>query len=393
MGMDYLPGFSGYNAHWRRQRAHLKQSLSVAVIKRDYSALLETKARQYLTHCSARPEESVASLNRYMGELIIELTYGRLANEDSGDYVERSAAILQAVIQVTQGHVVDLLPFLKYLPSWLPGMGFKRYAAKWSKEIEDTRRAAFETARETALSGDPNLPPSYIINKLRALYNAEGKLKDAKAVEEEERAIDHSGFTGVDTSESTLESLVLAMALFPSVQEKVHAELDRIVGQDRLPTFEDQQALAYLHAVVLETLRWHPVGTVGLPHTSLTDDTYQGYFIPKETAVIVNVWGISRNTKYYSNPSAFYPERFTKPIPELDPRRFAFGFGRRICPGNDLAFQSIWILAASILWGFEIRMTQSDAAALREDTNKFSFGIPASNIQVPVCAETQTLTG
>ncbi|KAG9043859.1 hypothetical protein FS837_009050 [Tulasnella sp. UAMH 9824] len=50
-----------------------------------------------------------------------------------------------------QGYVVDLLPFLKYLPAWLPGMEFKRYAARWKKEIEDIRRAAFETVKETAV--------------------------------------------------------------------------------------------------------------------------------------------------------------------------------------------------------------------------------------------------
>lgn len=111
-----------------------------------------------------------------------------------------------------------------------------------------------------------------------------------------------------------MESLLLAMALFPSVQEKAHAELDKIVGSDRLPTFDDQEAMPYLHAVVLETLRWHPVGTVGeleprksrhkilhllkvkpilhpgVPHTSLKDDVYNGYLIPKGTTVMVNAW-------------------------------------------------------------------------------------------------------
>ncbi|KIO33203.1 hypothetical protein M407DRAFT_241182 [Tulasnella calospora MUT 4182] len=257
-------------------------------------------------------------------------------------------------------------------------MQFKRDAAWWNKEIEYIKRSAFETAKATALSGGPNVRPSYVTNKLRQLYNNEEELKDVKDKAEEEAAIDHSGFAffmaGVDTTESSVESLLLAMALFPSVQEKAHAELDKIVGSDRLPTFDDQQAMPYLHAIVLETMRWHPVGTVGMPHTSLKDDTYQGYFIPKGTAVTVNCWGISRNTSYYTNPSVFDPERFLKPTPELDPRRFTFGFGRRICPGNDFAFQSMWILAASILWGFEITMTEKDAAALREDTDKFSLG-------------------
>lgn len=69
----------------------------------------------------------------------------------------------------------------------------------------------------------------------------------------------------------------------------------------------------------------------------------------------------------------FDPERYLKPSPELDPREFAFGFGRRICPGSDFAFQSMWILAASILWGFEITMTENDAAARKDDAHRFSL--------------------
>lgn len=109
-----------------------------------------------------------------------------------------------------------------------------------------------------------------------------------------------------------MASLLLAMALFPSIQEKAHAELDKIVGSDRLPTFDDQDAMPYLHAVLLEAMRWHPVATAGglkprrckelrglkpesvlhpgLPHAPIKDDVYDGYSIPKGTAVIVNAW-------------------------------------------------------------------------------------------------------
>lgn len=379
MGQNYLTGFSGYNADWRRQRTHLKQALSMAVVKRDYSSLLETKARQYLEDCSASPEQHLHHLNRGIGETIIELSYGRLEKEKRNDYIHRSTSTVQLVLQATQGYVVDLLPFLKYLPSWLPGMGFKRNAARWRKEIELTRRAAFETARETALSGDPNQPPSYMINTLKQLYNDPEDRKGLRRKEEEEAAIAHSGFAfflaGVETTESSVASLLLAMALFPSIQEKAHAELDKIVGSDRLPTFDDQDAMPYLHAVLLEAMRWHPVATAGLPHAPIKDDVYDGYSIPKGTAVIVNAWGITRNPSYYTNPTVFDPERFLKPTPELDPRKFAFGYGRRICPGNDFAFQTIWIFAASILSRFRITMTEKDAAALGDDADKFDFEV------------------
>lgn len=84
--------------------------------------------------------------------------------------------------------------------------------------------------------------------------------------------------------------------------------------------------------------------------------------------------GISRNTQYYEDPSTFDPERYLKPNPDLDPRQFVFGFGRRICPGSELAFRAIWITAASILWAFKLKRTEGDTAALDQDLERFSFG-------------------
>ena len=49
------------------------------------------------------------------------------------------------------------------------------------------------------------------------------------------------------------------MALNPDVQRKAQAELDRVVGNDRLPNFNDRERLPYIDALVKETLRWNPV--------------------------------------------------------------------------------------------------------------------------------------
>ena len=58
---------------------------------------------------------------------------------------------------------------------------------------------------------------------------------------------------------SALCSFFLAMLLYPDVQKKAQAELDRVVGNDRLPNFNDRERLPYIDALVKETLRWNPV--------------------------------------------------------------------------------------------------------------------------------------
>ena len=91
------------------------------------------------------------------------------------------------------------------------------------------------------------------------------------------------------------------MILFPEVQEKAHAEIDSVVGKDRLPTFDDRDALPYIEAIICETLRWNPpiplgwpssravlsppphMSRTGIPHATTADDVYESFHIPKGT--------------------------------------------------------------------------------------------------------------
>lgn len=72
------------------------------------------------------------------------------------------------------------------------------------------------------------------------------------------------------------------MALFPEIQARAQAELDRVVGPDRLPEFEDLEQLPYIHALAMEVTRWMPIVPF-VPHAASADDTYRSYFISKGT--------------------------------------------------------------------------------------------------------------
>ena len=97
------------------------------------------------------------------------------------------------------------------------------------------------------------------------------------------------------------------MALYPEVQKKAQAEIDTVIGPNRLPDFYDRPSLPYINAVVKELLRWNLVGPLGLPfviiivdtiltgfkgipHMSTNDDEYNGFYIPKGTVMIGNAW-------------------------------------------------------------------------------------------------------
>ncbi|KAI0759798.1 cytochrome P450 [Irpex lacteus] len=123
-----------------------------------------------------------------------------------------------------------------------------------------------------------------------------------------------------------LTSCVLALLHYPDVMRKAQAELDAV---DDSP---------YTQAVVREILRWRPPAPLGLPHAMTEDSWFKGYFIPKGSFVLANVW----DSSVYADPDVFRPGRFLDFSGKLQAESASgthnghstFGFGKRICPGN-----------------------------------------------------------
>jgi cytochrome P450 len=62
-----------------------------------------------------------------------------------------------------------------------------------------------------------------------------------------------------------VQTLFLAMALYPEVQKKAQAEIDAVVGPNRFPDFHDRPSLPYIDAIVKELTRWNLVAPLGRP--------------------------------------------------------------------------------------------------------------------------------
>lgn len=115
-----------------------------------------------------------------------------------------------------------------------------------------------------------------------------------------------------------------------------------------------------------KVLRWRPGLPTAIPHATSKDDTYEGYFIPAGTTVIMNTWAIQHDPDDYINGDEFDPSRFLQSspdIPELTPvvendisrrRTYAFGAGRRICAGQRMAENNMMLSMAKLAWAFDI---------------------------------------
>jgi cytochrome P450 len=91
-------------------------------------------------------------------------------------------------------------------------------------------------------------------------------LEEASAVLAEQSLVETiKGLAGVtylagsDTTVAAVISFFLAMLVYPDVQAKAQAEVDRVVGRDRLPEIDDAESLPYVQAIASECLRWLPV--------------------------------------------------------------------------------------------------------------------------------------
>lgn len=147
----------------------------------------------------------------------------------------------------------------------------------------------------------------------------------------------------------------------PRVIDKAMEELDRVVGKERWVEEKDCSQLSYIEAILKETLRLHPLGTMLAPHCAIEDCNVAGYDIEKGTTVLVNVWTIGRDPKYWDRAEEFLPERFLEKDIDMDGHNFAFlpfGSGRRRCPGYSLGLKVIRATLANMLHGFNWKLPE-----------------------------------
>ncbi|XP_057997512.1 labd-13Z-ene-9,15,16-triol synthase, chloroplastic-like [Hevea brasiliensis] len=165
---------------------------------------------------------------------------------------------------------------------------------------------------------------------------------------------------GIDTSPTTVEWAMAEMMLHPQVMKKAQEELTNVVGINNLVEEFHIQELPYLHSIVKETLRLHPVAPLLLPRCPTESCNVGGYIIPKGTKVFLNVWAMHRDPEFWDHPSEFQPERF------FGPRRLdylgnhlqylPFGSGRRICVGLPLGERMVMYLLATFLHMFNWKL-------------------------------------
>ncbi|KAF5736153.1 hypothetical protein HS088_TW14G00288 [Tripterygium wilfordii] len=172
---------------------------------------------------------------------------------------------------------------------------------------------------------------------------------------------------GTDTSAIMLEWIFSNLVNKPEILAKARAELDSQVGEENLVDEAQVSNLRYTQAIIWETLRLYPAAPLMVPHVSSDDCTLGGFFVPRDTMVLVNAWAIQRDPQLWEDPTSFKPERFMRGGNE-SAKIIAFGIGRRACPGSGLSRRITGLCVAALIQCFEWKRVDEKLVDMDEGT-------------------------
>lgn len=278
-------------------------------------------------------------------------------------------------------HIVDILPILDRLPLFLKP--WEQKARAYFREDIDWVRAKMRKVQETA-KDDSN---SMLLRVLRDEKRLGISSDDEAAFLSLQLIIG-----AADTSRMSTWSFMEAMMMFPEVQGEAQAEIDKVCG-DRIPVWEDLEQNQYFRALMKEVWRWRPPVSLGHPHITLRDIEYNGMMIPMGSRIHLNAWAIHHDETRHDDPERFNPKRYIDDplttqqslnLPDATKRdHFAFGAGRRVCPGMHVAERSLGVAMMRILWACNIAPSSKAKLPLDpQDYRGFMPGNPGDSLPV-----------
>lgn len=172
---------------------------------------------------------------------------------------------------------------------------------------------------------------------------------------------------GTETTATTLRWALVYMLNYPEIQEKVQAEIDRVIGQSRQPNLADRPNLPYTDAVIHETQRMGNIVPLGFPKEASKDSTLGGYFIPKGTIIITNLCTVLFDKNEWETPEKFNPGHFLDSEGQFRKREafLPFSAGKRVCLGENLARMELFIFFTSLLQRFTFSPPPGEIPSLK----------------------------
>ncbi|WRX19217.1 Cytochrome P450 - like 10 [Theobroma cacao] len=375
--------FAGYGSYWRSVRKLYNVQLlsvskieSLAPMRREMVSLLVESLKKDAA------AQKVVNLSEKLGALIEDMTLRMVIGHMKYDQFNLKELVQEVTSLAGAFNLADYVPFLGALD--LQGLRPRIKAASGAldkaleniidehelKNIHEQQKQQrdFVDLMLTMLNQpmNPHDDPMYIVDRTTI------------------KAIIVDLITGgLDTTTTTIEWAVTELIRNPRAMQHLQRELQSFVGIYRTVEEIDLPKLTYLDMVVKETLRLHPVAPLLVPHESMEDTTIDGYYIPKKSRILVNVWAIGRDPDVWSNNvEEFFPERFIDSNIDLRGHDFElipFGAGRRMCPGMKLGLTTVKFVLAQLVHCFDWELPDGMLPEELDTSEKFGLSLPRSS--------------
>jgi cytochrome P450 len=235
------------------------------------------------------------------------------------------------------------------LPAWLPTAKNRKYRAA---------RALTERTINTLIAERRGIDeaqwPDDLLSRLMKVRDEEtGQAMPESLLRDEAITV---FFAGHETTARTMTFAWYALATNPKVTERLHEELDRVLG-GRIPTPDELRQLPYTLQVVKEVLRLYPAAPFYI-RDAVSADRLAGFDVPAGAGVMLSPYYTHRHPQFWDDPEVFDPDRWTR---ERETARHGhayhpFAAGQRICIGNNFSLLETHLLLAMLAQRFTPRL-------------------------------------
>ncbi|KAI7736089.1 hypothetical protein M8C21_023706 [Ambrosia artemisiifolia] len=352
--------FAPYGPRWRMLRKICSMHLFSAKALDDFRHVRQEEVA-ILTRALASAGKSPVKLGQLLNvcttNALARVMLGRRVFGDGTGGGDRKAdefkdMVVEMMVLAGEFNIGDFIPAL----DWLDLQGIAKKMKKLHARFDSFLNTILEEHKSGNGGGSGHVDLLSTLIALKEDADGEGgKLSDIEI-----KALLLNLFVaGTDTSSSTVEWAVAELIRHPRLLKQAQEEMDKVVGRDRLVTESDLGQLTFLQAFVKENFRLHPSTPLSLPRIASESCEIDGYYIPKGSTLLVNVWAIARDPKMWTDPLEFRPTRFLpggeKPNVDVKGNDFEvipFGAGRRICVGISLGLRMVQLLVATLVQTF-----------------------------------------
>ncbi|XP_076449344.1 cytochrome P450 1A1-like [Babylonia areolata] len=343
-------GMGNYGKRWKLHRKIAQNSLSTFVNNRDnpIEDAITAEANILVSHLlkeGRKPFNPHDEIYLSVGNIICAICFGKRYKRDDPDFLRMVEMNDQFMAYAAAGNPVDILPWTRPL--------LTRSLNNFVAILEVMSKFCLKKREEHLATYRPDVTRDVTDILIRRVKETPEEEKEEAGLTDEHilNTVQELIAAGFDTISSTLQWALLYLITHPHVQERAHAEIRKQVGLRRAPCPEDMAHLPYMEALMLEVMRHSNIFPLALPHSTTRDTVLQGYHIPENTLVLVNLWSLSRDPDVFQDPERFLPERFLDSDGEEVNRDLAEKFlpysaGRRRCPGEQLAKMELFIFLA-----------------------------------------------